>query len=423
MKVALVASSFPPEPGRLERRVDELARGLADRGADVEVLTQGTGQPALEQRDGATIRRYPTVVGPVRFPVAPKLRERLRLTSQTFDLIDVHTRQASLALAVASSRVHRLVLTPEVPIDLLLGWPYARATRAIIAAASQIVCRSETERDLLCNAVPRAAHRTRVIPYAVDAAALWAAEPFPIAESVVLSVDRLDRATGVGRAIAALPSLDPEFHLVVIGDGPARERLAAFAADLRISSRVQFIGAVSDGILYRWLRTARVVVALPSEHSSGSLLTEARAAGVSVVASDLPVHREAAQRFGGGHVIFVAPRGSPLDVADAIEEAARLPVVSDAGLIDGAAPSWESVIESTWELYGQLIDGADRSQRDHGGSEVVDLTAQLQQGRKARARALRPDKSPVEAQSTNGGSPSHGRQGFDGRVNGAHRWP
>ena len=29
MKVALVASSFLPEPGRLERRVDRLARGLA----------------------------------------------------------------------------------------------------------------------------------------------------------------------------------------------------------------------------------------------------------------------------------------------------------------------------------------------------------------------------------------------------------
>ena len=54
----------------------------------------------------------------------------------------------------------------------------------------------------------------------------------------------------------------PEFWLVVVGDGPARGRLAAYAADLRVSSRVRFVGAVPDPVLYRWLRTARVVVTL-----------------------------------------------------------------------------------------------------------------------------------------------------------------
>src|SRR6202035_5386850 len=66
MRVALVASSFLPEPGRLERRVEQLARGLSQRGAHVEVLTQGSSQPAVEQIERVTIRRFPTVVGPLR---------------------------------------------------------------------------------------------------------------------------------------------------------------------------------------------------------------------------------------------------------------------------------------------------------------------------------------------------------------------
>jgi glycosyltransferase involved in cell wall biosynthesis len=422
MRVALVASTFLPEPGRLERRVDQLARGLAARGADVEILTQGTAQAMVEQQDRVTIRRFPTVVGPLRFPVAPRLREMLRLTSQTFDIVDVYTRQSPLALAVATSGVQRLVLTPEVPIDVFLSWPYHRATRAIIGTASQIICRCEVERDLLCQVVPRAARRSRVIPDGIDAVALRAAEPFDNAGSIVLSVDRLDRATGVGRAIAALPSLDPQFRLVVIGDGPERGRLAAFAADLHMSSRVEFVGAVSDFMLYRWLRTARVVVTLPSAHSSGSVLTEACAAGLSVVASDLPVLWQAAERVGGDHVTFVSPRCSPLDVAAAIEEAAQLAVGSDSGLLGCAAPSWESVVDSTWNVYRQLIEGSPDSEPNRVASPVIDLTARLDGRGQAPAGPLIAADTRAETHPANGASASPSRHRLGARVNGARKW-
>ena len=248
------------------------------------------------------------------------------MSSHEFDVVDVHTRQAPLALAVASGRVRRLVLTPCASAEGLLGGPHTRATRAMLAAAPRIVCRSELERDLLCGSIPGAASRAVVVPDGVQLEALYTAQPFATEGIVVLAVDRLDRATGVGRAIAAMASLDPEFRLVIVGDGPARDRLRAFADDLRVSSRIQFTGAVSDADLHRWLRTARVVVSLPGERSSGTAVTEACAAGVSVVASDLPIQRHAAERVGGG-VIFVPPRGSPLDVADAIEEASRLSVI------------------------------------------------------------------------------------------------
>ncbi len=369
-----------------------------------------------------TIRRFPTVVGPLRFPVAPKLRERLRLTSHTFDVVDVHTRHPSLALAVASSRASRLVLTPDVPIAGFLGWSHVRATRAIFAAASRIVCSSEVERDLLCRAVPSAARRTEVVADGVDIPALMGAEPFEVSGSVVLSVDRLDRATGVGRAIAALPSLGPDFRLVVVGDGPARERLSAFASDLRTSSRVQFVGAVPDALLYRWLRTARVVVSLPCERSSGSLVTEAVAAGVPVVASDLPVHRRIAERIAGGHVIFVSPRGSPLDVADAIEEAAAAPESTYAVVAGRSVPAWESMVTSTWQLYRSLVEGSIAADRERAPADVVDLSAQLAGGTRVFARPFGSMETRTESNPPNDTTPTHERE-FSIRMNGARRWP
>lgn len=423
MKVALVASSYLPERGRLERRVDELARGLAKRGAEVEILTQGPAQLVPEHREGVIIRRFPTVAGPLRFPSAPRLRERLRAACPPFDVVDVHTRQLSLAMAVASTRIHPLVLTSSVPMDAFANWRHAGTMRAVVGAAAQIVCPSEFEREVVCRIVPDARRRTQVLPDGVDAAAVRAVKPFDSDDVVVLAVDRLEHATGVGRAIAAMPSLDPEFRLVVVGDGPARARLSAFAVDLRISSRVRFVGAVSDELLFRWLRTARVVVALPCDRGSGSLVTEARVAGVAVVASDLPVHRQAADQPGLGPVVFVAPRGSPLDVADAIEEAARLPMSSSAALLPSCARSWESVIDSTWRLYRGLVGGAVDSEPETAMSEVVDLTPQLPAGRPSRVEAVISGGTQPGAEQDNGRMWWHSRRRFDDRINGARRWP
>ena len=376
MRVAIITSSFPPEQGSLERRAYQLARGLAARGAEVEVMTQGVARSPVDVSGRVLLRRFPDTVGRLRLPVAPGLWERLRLTAGAFDLIDVHSRHGSIALAVAYAHPRRLVVTPGASVHAFLGWPRVAATRAFMARADRIVCRSEVERDLIGDAMPGAASRTRVISDGVDLAALREAEPYATSGALVLAVDRLDRGTWVQRAIASVPSLGPEFWLVIVGDGPARGRLAAYAADLRVTSRVRFVGAVPDAVLYRWLRTARVVLTLGRDGGSGVQVTEARAASASLVASDLPINLEAAERPGGGHVIVVPADASPLDLADAIEEAAGVSVLPGTPGADLAA-SWESVVDSTWQLYRQLI-GVNRGKGldgEKGGLSVAAGTA------------------------------------------------
>ena len=357
MKIALVSSSYLPSAGELQRHVDRLAHGLARRGAEVEVLTQGAGR--IEQSfiapDGVIVRRYPTGVGRLRFAVAPRLWERLRLYADEFDLADVHVAHPALAVAVAHAGFRRRVFTPRAPLQRFMAWPYTRATLAVISGSIQIVCTSTVERDQLCGRFPLAAHRTRVVPIGVDAAAIQAADPFPDPGKVVLTVGHLERAKRIDRTVAAMASLDCAFRLIVVGDGPARHRLHAHAVDLRVSPRVQFVGSVSDAELYRWLRTARVVVALSEQDSSGLQLTEALTAGTPVVASDIPVHREAAARFGRGRVIFVSTTGSPLEVADAIVEAAETGVRSPAEDLASSELSWDSVVDCMWTLYGRSL--------------------------------------------------------------------
>jgi glycosyltransferase involved in cell wall biosynthesis len=359
MKVALVTSSYLPHSNGRERHVHELARGLARRGAQVEVLVQGAvrGVPTLAEGGGVVVRRFPTVVGPGRLATAPGLWDRLRVAAETFDVADVHTARTPLAQMVARAGFRPLVFTPHAPVKRLVRWPYARAMRAVAGDAAQIVCRSNVEADLLRGRFPWAGDRIAIVPTGVDAGAIRAARPFPHTGRVVLAVGRLERHKRVDRAIAAMASLDPAYRLVVVGNGPARHRLHAYAADLQVSSSVEFVGPVSDRDLYRWLRTGHVVVALAEQEDSGLQVTEALAAGAAVVASDIPVHREAASEVDGARVIFVSPEGSPLEVADAISEAAGLGVRPQAEMARLAVPSWDSVVSRMLDLYETLIPG------------------------------------------------------------------
>jgi glycosyltransferase involved in cell wall biosynthesis len=356
MKVALVASSYLPRPGGLERHVDELARGLARRGVQVEVLTQTPpGRfPPVSEGDGFVVRRFVASLGKTRFAVAAGLCEHLRRSASSLNLVHTHSAYAPLALAAARASPGRFVFTPHAPIQRLVRWPYARVTRAVVHHAAQTICTSSVEGELLCGRFPWAAHRIRVVPNGVDVAAIQAARPFPRAGSVVLTVGRLERYKRVDRVIAAMVSLDPTLRLVVVGDGPVRHRLQAHAADLHVSSRVDFVGSVPDTELYRWLRTGRVLVALAEQDASGLAITEAFSAGVPVVASDIPVHREAVSYVNHPAVIFVSPEGSPLEVADAISEAARIRVPLTLPV---PVPSWDAVVDNSLAVYERLTVG------------------------------------------------------------------
>lgn len=157
-----------------------------------------------------------------------------------------------------------------------------------------------------------------------------------------------------------MASLDPGLRLVVVGGGPLLHRLQAHAADLRLSSRVRFVGPVSDAELYRWLRSACAVVALHDDHSSGIHVTEALAAAAPVVATDIPVHREATARVRAARARFVSPRGSPFEVADAIAELAPTGAQSSVTATLSDVARWEDLaVERVSEIYNRLIDGGD----------------------------------------------------------------
>jgi glycosyltransferase involved in cell wall biosynthesis len=107
-------------------------------------------------------------------------------------------------------------------------------------------------------------------------------------ESLVLTVGRLSREKAHIDLIVALDHLrkikpDTNARLVIVGEGPERQRLAASAASFGLSNHVMFIGEVGNVQAYYG---AADVFVLPS-HSEGSpyVLLEAMAAKVPIVAT------------------------------------------------------------------------------------------------------------------------------------------
>jgi len=137
-------------------------------------------------------------------------------------------------------------------------------------------------------------------------------------EIVLVTIGRLEERKGVAHAIDAVRRHNERggapWRLVVVGDGPERNRLEARAAH---DDQIVFTGSVSDQVKRAWLRRANAVVAPALRGESfGLVLLEAMASETPVVASDIDGYRQAA----AGHATLFTP-GDEAQLDQAISRA------------------------------------------------------------------------------------------------------
>lgn len=108
-------------------------------------------------------------------------------------------------------------------------------------------------------------------------------------DRVFVCVSRLVEGKGLERllgAFARLAPTEPHAKLVIIGDGPLRDRLNARVRDLAIASQVRMAGERSD--VPRLLAGADIFVFASEAESFGLAPCEAMAAGLPIVMARLP---------------------------------------------------------------------------------------------------------------------------------------
>lgn len=368
-RVALVSPRYAPDIGGVEEVVRRLAEGVRERGWAPEVLTTDpSGRlPSFEVIRGVPVRRFPTLAGDDVFFVSPAMGLWLLRRVGGYDLVHAHSYHAAVALeaaiaaraldvpVVVSSHYHR---TGHTPARRALHALYRPFGRSMLRGARQVVCGSEAEARLVREDAGEAV-RTRVVPLGVDRAEIAAAPPGtpPVGRVTVLAAGRLEPYKQAARLVEALALLPRSFRAVVLGEGSARADVAATAARAGVTDRVELPGHVAREALLAEMRAADVFVSLSRHESFGLVVAEAAEAGAAVVASDIPAHREVAERLGD-RVRFVHPDAAPAEVAAVIREAARLGR-APVGATDVA--SWDDTVTGTLAAYEAALGGRDRA--------------------------------------------------------------
>jgi glycosyltransferase involved in cell wall biosynthesis len=94
------------------------------------------------------------------------------------------------------------------------------------------------------------------------------------------------------RAFARVRAESPDARLVLAGDGPRRPAVESLAAEIDIEDAVRFVGSVSRERVYELYAGADAFAIASRAEGFCVAAVEAMAAGLPVVASDIPVFHE-----------------------------------------------------------------------------------------------------------------------------------
>ncbi len=183
--------------------------------------------------------------------------------------------------------------------------------------------------------------------------------------SVVLYQGQLNTDRGIEQAADAVLTI-PGATLVLLGFGPREERYRAMTLETPYVGRVYHLPAVPPAELLTWTASADVLVmAIQPTSTNHELATpqklwEALAAGVPVVASDLPGMAEVVRETGAG---YLCDPTSPPSIAAALCQILEAAPEERAALRQRALRAaherynWETQAEILLEAYAGLASG------------------------------------------------------------------
>jgi glycosyltransferase involved in cell wall biosynthesis len=384
VRVLMVVRLFFPWIGGTERQALRLAKELMTQGVQVQVVTgrwtRGTAR--TETIEGVDVFRNHTLWEFFGIRGARKLGGYLYILTliwhlwrrrHSYDVIHVHALNYHTFAAVLAGRwLGRPVVTKLAnsgsasDIDKMrqgqqlalshLMLPMALRSDRFVAVNEAVV------RELTAAGVP--ATRIARIPNGVERSRVNADRNYQLHDPVrLVFVGRLHEQKGVDvllRSFGELRARRPQQRLCLrlVGDGPLRGRLLAFAQEMDVSRDVEFVGARGD--VAELLDRSDVFVLPSRAEGLSNALLEAMSVGLPVVASGVPGNEDVITHDRDG-LLFKARDANSLTselirmldddrLREAIGRRARLTVEERYGM--------RRVARQYFELYEELmLDG------------------------------------------------------------------
>ncbi len=290
LRVALVVGAL--SQGGAEKQFVYMARSLLESGIDVKIYSLA--------REGYHLHRLgplglqPIWIGQMPLPplrilalVAALRRFNPHIVQSTHFFSNLYAGAAGRLLNVSSIGAMRSNLRNSTRSGGI--W-----TRWLVKGTSALLANSQTARREVVQGNLISPRRIRVLPNVLDVDG-FDQESAPMKDrgesdadprrvrvifvGRLMPVKRVDRLL---RALAIARSEVPELTVLIVGDGPERERLAALAADLSLLPEgVEFAGRRDD--IPALLRQSQVLVLTSDDEGFPNVLLEAMAARLPVL--------------------------------------------------------------------------------------------------------------------------------------------
>jgi glycosyltransferase involved in cell wall biosynthesis len=332
--IAMVTLAF--QGGGPERDSVLLCNGLAAKGVRVTMLALRE-EGALRSLVDSAVRVVAVPGRRMRYAV-PRLQRAIRASAPAI-VVSSGIPSLNLATLVAVRTIPRrrrpkLVLREGAVPSMARHDPSRsnriayRILRHLYRQADRIVTLTDGARhDIVTNfSVPASTisvmHTNAVLPPAIETwIAQWDGDRSRESDLVV-SIGRLSAEKDYRTLLRAMSLLPPDrqWRLAIVGEGPDRGALEAFARSSGLSQRVQFTGQVPDPFV--WMRKARVAVCSSIYEGLGNTIIEALACGTPVVCTDC--------RYGPREILQDGRYGTLTPVGDARAMAAAIAAALDS---------------------------------------------------------------------------------------------
>ncbi len=387
MRILHVYKGYPPTIGGIEFHVAAVARAQAGSGHCVTVLCVADGRETQEYTEfGVRVIRVGRLGSIASAPFGAGIVTAIRRTRP--DITHLHSPFPPGEVAWLAFGRRPMVLSHHADIvrQRVLGRLWSPLQRLVVARADRIIVGSPV---LAANSRLLAQHaeRVRVIPYGVDvkrfaptaerlaeASRSQSDDPFMSGKYVIAFVGRLRHYKGLDVLISALVEL-PDVVLLAVGTGPMGPRLRAEAQAQGVSSRIRWLGDVSEESLPGVLHSADAYV-FPSSASSesfGIAMAEAMAAGLPVISTELGTGTSWVNVHGTTGL--VVPACDPRRLADAIRKLRNEPDNSAAMGVAARKRAVEtfsvtSMLHGIETVYSEVLGaGSDNAAEGFGGRD------------------------------------------------------
>lgn len=378
MKLCLVSPYSWSFPGGVMEHIDSLAGHLERRGHEVRVIAPNDPLDLRTRMLHPKLGRHgplPARVIPVGRSIplpsngslanvafSPRLFRAVRgaIRKQRPDVVHVHEPLLPLVswAAIDTARKMKIPTVGTFHANYREGCIHYKLFKPVLTpyfrALSERVAVSPTAARTIAEDFPG---DYRIIPNGVDINRFRPSDG-PRNPDQVLFVGRPVARKGLPVLLAALPAVlerVPAARLVIVGSTPQDVKLPK-----RLLSSVEVRGTVDEEELVAYMQSSSVLCA-PSTggESFGIVLIEAMAAGLPVVASDIPGYEAVVTSGEDGMLV---PPGDPGALADALAalllDPGRRARLSLSGRASASRYDWSRIVTELEEVYLHLTGRA-----------------------------------------------------------------